>query len=176
MHVLYIILQNGRDLLADWEDSASSRGGSPGHGSSAPVAMDVDGEEPPAAAAASPLVDDRAQGAAPAPDVERARALEDGVSPKGETAAEDCGATRRGLQRRSGGSGAGDSGYGEAPGAGHLRHPSRSPPKKVPRWRGRTAGGGRCAGCAGGGGVSAEEADSPGSAAHQQYRGHHWKA
>ncbi|KAK9834263.1 hypothetical protein WJX81_001484 [Elliptochloris bilobata] len=36
-----------RDLLADWEDSASSGGGSPAHGCGVPVAMDIDGAQPP---------------------------------------------------------------------------------------------------------------------------------
>lgn len=103
--------------------------------------MDIDGAPPPAGPAepmpqAAP-VQARAPGAAPLAE----DGAVEGVDPcKWGQIAEAAAATRRGQQRRSGG-GEGAMLFVE----GCLRHPSRSPPKKVPRWRGRSAGAGGCA-------------------------------
>lgn len=130
------------DLLADWEDSASSGGGSPT--APRPVPMDVDGAQPPApareAAPAAQPAEERDRGDAAAPrnacggQPEREPA---GVCP----AAVDDGGPRRDMQRRGSSGTCGDTldpGDSLNPG---LRHASRSPPKKVPRWRGRSGRG-----------------------------------
>ena len=114
-----------RDLLADWDDFASPSCASPSLVCAAPVAMDVDGARPPAAAAQA-----CGRGAVPACGHGQDAAGKSAPPWACDTAAEDCRATRRGLARR------GSTGVVE--GAGALRHASRSPPKKMPRWRGRS--------------------------------------
>ena len=129
-----------RDLLADWEDSASSGGGSPT--APLPVPMDVDGAQPPAPAceampAAHPA-EERNGGTAAVP-----RNTCAGL-PKREPAGVCTAAVDDGMpssQRRGSMDTGGnplDPGETLIP---SLRHASRSPPKKVPRWRGRSGRG-----------------------------------
>lgn len=140
LHVLSSALCS--DLLADWEDSASSGGGSPT--APLPVPMDVDGARAPAfaceATPAAQPAEQRDRGAAAVP--RNACGGQPEREPAGVcSAAADDGMPRRNAQRRGSVDTRGntsDPGDSVNPG---LRHASRSPPKKVPRWRGRSGRG-----------------------------------
>ena len=107
--------------------------------------MDVDDAQLHAPACeAAPAVqpaEERDRGATASPRVARGGQPEREPTGAGLAAADD-GVTRRNAQRRGGVGTHGDAlGPGETLNAS-LRHASRSPPKKVPRWRGRSGRGG----------------------------------
>ena len=131
-----------RDLLADWEDSASSGGGSPT--APLPVPMDVDDAQLPAPAcealSAAHPAEERDRGAAEVPH--NACGGQPARRPAGVcSAAVDDGLTRRNAQRHGSVDNRGNTLDPDDILNPGLRHASRSPPKKVPRWRGRSGRG-----------------------------------